>query len=212
MKKVEKILISLVIISFLLKYFQVAGYSILFILSIVFLSIIYIINGITFHNNVSFKELKTVKNPIHLIIGTISGQALSISLIGILFRIQFWPGDYVHVMLLVGTVILLFVLLSILIFFLQKKTKALLFSLIRNGSILLITGMLYFTKDWQLFSFFYPKNHALIESYKALENEPNNPILINRAHYQKVKNIIHPLEFKRYSKSLPFDSTGHPKK
>ncbi len=98
MKKAELYLLFTVFIGIILKIFEVPGNTILIILSLSSLSIIYFYFGILLFNDIRlkdiFKKISYKKTTAKSIIGSIGlGIALSTIVIGILFKIEIWPGS-----------------------------------------------------------------------------------------------------------------------
>ena len=97
MKKTEKTILIISIIAIFLNFFLVPGGSVLTVMSLSLLAIIYFCFGITLFTNIrladlfkteSLKDITTTK-----IFGVVAlGFTLSITVLGILFKLLSWPG------------------------------------------------------------------------------------------------------------------------
>jgi len=97
MKKVELILASIALLAFGLKLLSVTGGSILTVLSLSALAIIYFVLTFAIADNIKvayiFNKSSYAQSKFIRILGAIFlGFGLSITLIGILFKVQHWPG------------------------------------------------------------------------------------------------------------------------
>lgn len=119
MKQLEKFIVFGILISLILKFFLIAGGSLIFTLSITILACLYFPLGIAFFNEIKLKDISfsnVIKiNPILRIFESIFvGLGLGIICIGILFKLQDWPGSQLDIA---------FGLIVILIFFLYSVIK-----------------------------------------------------------------------------------------
>tara|TARA_R110002072_G_scaffold161119_1_gene312590 strand:- start:114 stop:695 length:582 start_codon:yes stop_codon:yes gene_type:complete len=98
MKKAESIFSVFILLGIILKLFDVPGNSIILILSFSSLAVIYFNFGFLFFNDIRlrdiFKRESYKKVTAKRTVGAIAtGIALSLILIGILFKIEIWPGS-----------------------------------------------------------------------------------------------------------------------
>ena len=124
MKKLEKILGIVILISLIMKFSFIMGGDILAILSISLLTLIYYPFGFAFFNQIrlrrvfkkdSYKGISGLR-----IIGAIGvGMGLSPICLGILFKLQHWPGSNINIAS--GLVTTLIVLIIALIKFSKSK-------------------------------------------------------------------------------------------
>ncbi len=124
MKKFEKILGIVILISLIMKFSFIIGGDILTILSISLLILIYYPFGFAFFNQIrlrrvfkkdSYKGISGLR-----IIGAIGvGMGLSAICLGILFKLQHWPGSNIN--LLAGLVTTMIVLIIALIKYYKCK-------------------------------------------------------------------------------------------
>ena len=91
--KTEKALLIVFIISLIFKLMHWPGAGVLMVLSLTFLALCYFPFGFYFFSDKNFKNQK-------IGISILFGWLLSIAIIGIEFKLMFWPGS--QVMLLVG--------------------------------------------------------------------------------------------------------------
>ncbi len=125
MNKLEKIVGVIVLIALILKLTMIPGGGILIVLSLSILSIIYFPFGFALFNQIeikrilkrdSYKGLSALR-----IVGAIGvGMALSLICIGILFKLQHWPGSTSN--LLTGLFTSLIVLIIALIRYFKTKS------------------------------------------------------------------------------------------
>ena len=124
MKTTEKILGIIIVLSLVLKIFNIPGNSVLFVFSVSFLVMIYFYLGFALFNEIPLKGIfkkKSYEN-IHglRIIGAVfSGMSLSMILAGILFKIQHWPGE--NTQLASGLVLSAIIILVALSKYIKRK-------------------------------------------------------------------------------------------
>jgi hypothetical protein len=110
--KTEKVLSIVFIISILFKIFHWPGGSMLLILSLMGLSFCYFPLGFVFFKT---KGMKNEKAGVSIVFGWL----LTVSIIGILFKLMYWPGA--AFMLIIGTMTSFF--LSIIAYVLYNKSE-----------------------------------------------------------------------------------------
>lgn len=175
MKRTEKILGILIVISLLMKLTFTTGGNVIFSLSMLILAAIYYPFGFAFFNEIRLKKIfdKNSYKGISALrmIGSIgAGIALSILCIGILFKIQYWKGSTVN--LSVGIVISVIVL--IIAFIQYSKSKSEFYTKIfKRIAILGVIGLLLFFIPSMTIRKFQYRNHP--EFIKAYENYIKNP-------------------------------------
>jgi len=124
MKRLEKILGLVIIIALIMKLTLIPGGSILTVISFSILSCIYYPFGFAFFNEIrliqilkkaSYKELSALR-----IVGSIGiGMGLAAICIGILFKLQHWPGANTN--LIAGLFTILIILIVALFRFVKNK-------------------------------------------------------------------------------------------
>jgi glucan phosphoethanolaminetransferase (alkaline phosphatase superfamily) len=177
MKKTEIIIAILSIIAFLLNLFLVPGGSVLTILMLSILSSIYFYFGFALFNNIRFRNIlkkESYKGISALqIIGAIgTGLAISLTLIGIMFKIMSWPGAYVN--LYVGIFASLVILIIGGLKFSKNKSDYYLKIFKRIG----ITGglalIIVISPRNTLLDFKYRNHHEYLNLLKQSMENPNN--------------------------------------
>lgn len=123
MKKLELILLSLYGVFLVLNALQLPGSSLLFILFSTSYSMFYFIAGFAIFNNISFAAFKNTKglksiSPKRAVASIAFGMAISVLILGVLFKVLIWPGW--QTMLINGLGILIF---AYLFSFLLAKNK-----------------------------------------------------------------------------------------
>ena len=123
MKILEKVLAALVLLSIIMKLSHLQGAGILFVVSVGLLADVYLLLGFALFNDISFKKIFKKKSyeglSILRIIGSVAaGYAFAVALIGILFKIQHYPGA--NLMLIVGFI---FTMLAVIISVIKYISK-----------------------------------------------------------------------------------------
>jgi len=177
MKKLEKILGIIAIITLVLHLNNVSGATLLMSLTFFTLTFIYFYLGFAFFNNIrlrditkkeSYKGVNTMK-----ILGAIfGGLTLSITLLGILFKLQFWPGA--SLLLIIGLSALLIVTIISLIKY--KVNKSHLYkNIIIRAAIIGICGIILLMSPSNILIEIKYRNHPeYIEAIKKLNQDPDN--------------------------------------
>jgi hypothetical protein len=176
MKQTEKILIVLSIVFLILNIFFIfPGGNMLFILTIMLLTFIYFFLGFALFNNIKFRKIIKKESYVNIsslkTLGAVSaGISLSITAIGILFKVMFWPGSYTN--LKFGIISL--IIITIISLVKNFKSKSDFYNKILKRSILFagIAIILIFISNQDLAEIKY-RNEP--EYAKALINVMNNP-------------------------------------
>ncbi len=184
MFKAEKILWALVVIAAVMWFFNVPGKGVLFTLILTSLSLLYYVLGFVVFNGIGFRQM-IGKDGLkglgwkRIVWGVLMGFCASLVCLGILFKIQFWPGS--ATMLMSG--IILFVICGIAgLVALGKNARAWLkTSLLRAGLMTAIAALMFVITDIHLVSIQYRNDPELAEAWKAALNNPDNPELWNKA-------------------------------
>ncbi|HRZ42067.1 MAG TPA: hypothetical protein P5228_05120 [Bacteroidales bacterium] len=205
MKKLEKILGLVIIIALLLKLVLIPGGSILTVISLTILACIYYPLGFAFFNGIrlraifkkdSYKGVSALR-----IIGAIGlGMGLAAICIGILFKLQHWPGGDTN--LIAGLVTTLIILIIALIKYLKSKSDyyKLIFSRIAIiggfGLILAILPESTITK-------IQFRNHPdYIKAYEDYLKNPQNEELRKKEDVEYHRATMSDEEFDMYMKYL----------
>ncbi len=145
MKRAEKILGLIFLLSFILKLIGLPWSGLLILLSLTFLSGLYFCLGFALFNDISFKKIFKKESyllisKIRIIGSVLLGIVLSIMTLGILFRVYFFYSGY-NIILLV-TLIQLFVILILCVAkFIKRKSdfyKRLIIRILIIGSFAIV--------------------------------------------------------------------------
>lgn len=177
MKKTETILGLLVFIGIGLKLAHINGANILLLFTLLTLSFIYYFFGFAIFNNISlrgifkrnsYKDTNALK-----IIGAIAcGISLSTTLIAILFKLQFWPGS--KMMLIIGLLSLLLILIISIVFYLIKKSVFYVNIFKRIAIYGTLGVILYLTPSDTMIDIIYRNDKEYAELFKKSLKEPLN--------------------------------------
>lgn len=126
MKILEKVLAALILLSIIMKLSHLQGASVLFVVSVGSLSNVYYFLSIGLFNDISFKKMFKKKSyegisTLRIIGSVAAGFAFSIAIIGILFKIQHYPGA--NMMLILGFASSLIVIVISVIKYVSKGSK-----------------------------------------------------------------------------------------
>jgi hypothetical protein len=190
MKKTELVLIGIAILALIMKMFHLPASGILTVLSLSSLSVIYMYLGFALFNNIRFRKIfkkETYKEiSTKRIIGGIgTGLALSVSLIGILFKFQSWPGASAN--LIMGIVTLSIVAIISLIK--MKKSEDDYYSNILKriaifGAICIFLFSIP-TKTWMEWK--YPNNPEYVKAVLDAKSDPENQQLWDKVDEEREK-------------------------
>ncbi len=201
MKKTEIIFGLLLLISFILRFFLVPGGVILSVFSLSILAFLYQVFGIVIFNNIKIRNLfkKESFSGVSAIqlVGSIGvGFGLSIVCIGILFKLQNWPGA--NFTTIIGLSIIIFLTLITFIEYLKSKRNY--FSRILKRVVLFgIFGFIFLSLNSMSITKIEYRNHP--DYLKALENYLNdttNDTLIQKMEYEYLKTFMSEEELKLY--------------
>lgn len=98
MRKLERILISLFIIGLILQIIPIAGGSLLIVLALSCLAIVYFMGGVLLFQGISLRDLikgntsGMMKDFKAIVLSIAAGFFCSVITVGIMFRVQAWPG------------------------------------------------------------------------------------------------------------------------
>lgn len=183
LKKIELYLTAISIAAFVLNLFLVPGSSILLVLSLSTLSMLYLYFSFALLNNVGLravfqqKALKGVN--IFKILGAILvGGAISIALIGVLFKLMHWP--MANLLILVA---LPFILISGAVYlFLFKKNKETYYKsiLIRIWLIGSLIFILFILPKDLILDFKYRNHPEYLEAYKDWREDKGDSVKIEK--------------------------------
>tara|TARA_Y100000768_G_C23813262_1_gene602841 strand:+ start:162 stop:800 length:639 start_codon:yes stop_codon:yes gene_type:complete len=177
MKKVELILGAISLISFILYFFFIQGSQITFLLSMLFLACLYFYLSFFFLNNLrlkdliqkdAFKGLSSMR-----IVGTIlMGIALSIIVIGIIFKLQGWPGAMAYFVIGLSGVLIALVVGGVR--YVQTKNSYYLPIFKRIALWGVLGGVFLFIPHTYWIELKYSDYPAYVEAYKAAYQDHGN--------------------------------------
>jgi hypothetical protein len=182
MKKTEIILIALYLLSIVLKFIPAPLSNILFILVSSILATIYMMVGTPVLNNLTIK--KTIEpqalQASQVISAMITSSAISVTLIGIMFYIQRWPGSTLFIFLgvfslLIGIVISFFII--------RNKFPTLFKNILIRSFIFGTLGLLcFFISTRQLVSIQYRNQPQIRDAYFDVFDHPGDSTYIQKLH------------------------------
>ena len=196
MKKFEFIVGLFAILGIILKVFHVPGGSILAALVFSTLSMFYYVFSFALFNGIRlrdiFKKVSYKDTNAKRIIGAVGlGWAISVIIIGVLFKLQFWAGaDF---QLLTGLVTIGVILLIAIIFYFRSKAeyyKRIFKRIAIYGGLGL---MLYLTPSSVFVDIYYRNNPDYAELFKKVLASPDNLELREQLEQMKTE--------KRYTES-----------
>jgi len=183
MKKIEIGIFIILALGLTLQIIQIPGSSIFYILGLGTLSLFYFYLSFGYFNKVGLRRLfkRNSYSGIgskEIILAVISGIALSILCIGCLFKLQFWPGADVN--LLVGLVLTALVLIPVSLITAKNQMrifKRALYRLVFFGAVGLF---LYLISSDKLVELYYWSKPEYAEVYKAWLKDQSNKNLLDK--------------------------------
>ncbi|WP_103071439.1 hypothetical protein [Aquimarina sediminis] len=192
MKKIEVVLILGAVLGILFFVLNYPFGAIITIISLLTLSCIYFYFGFALFNRVQFLDI--FKKSSFTGISTVSilgaigaGVALSIVLVGILFKIFRWP--FASQNLLIGGIMISVISIFSFVRFLKNGKRVYKEILVRSLLFGSICGVLLFQPNYLFIELKYSDYPDYIEALKKSEADPDNVILQNKEQeeYDKMK-------------------------
>lgn len=176
MKRTELILGLIALAAVILKLFTVTGSGILLVLSFTALAILYYFSFLLL-NDIRFRDIfkkKAYKHTtaLRIIISVVVGFAFAYTLMGALFKMQFYPGA--NILLGLGLITTSLVLVFSAISYFQKRTAFYRGVLTRIAVIGGLGLVLFFTKANTLVDVYYKNNPEYAELLKRSMADPDN--------------------------------------
>ena len=201
MKLAEKIIIVLALVGTLFKLFLVSGGGLIVVVSYTALSTLYFYFGFALFNNIRlrhvFKKESYVGVSSGRIIGGIAmGISFSICLIGMLFKVQYWPGE--GVMLMAGMFTGVLVLIPSIFKFLKNREEYYKKALVRGSVLVGISTILFLTPARTLVELQYRNHPRYIEAYIEYQKDPMNQELSDKLWIEYSRATMSPEEFKHF--------------
>ncbi|HCW06493.1 MAG TPA: hypothetical protein DGG95_03900 [Cytophagales bacterium] len=177
MKLIERIILLVFFLAILLKAGLFRGTRASLEISTLLLSMLYFYFGFALFNGIGFRAMFKKSSYAGVSVGKISGAialglALSSVLIGILFKLMFWPGANEMIMI-GGTGLLIILLVASVVMVIKKKSLDSFYKgIFLRGSVALIFALVFFfTSQKSLIRFFHRDNPTFAElMIKAMGN------------------------------------------
>jgi hypothetical protein len=193
MKIVEKVLIILAIVGYVLKLLLIPGGSMLFYYCLIILWWLYFLLVFAFFNGIRltalFKKDSYKDIPMLHILGSVfAGFALSVGVLGILFKLMTWPGAGIN--LFVGIIVCLTIIIIIAI---RRKDKYKVYYnglLIRLVAVTILCVALYFLPSITLIRMIYRNEPTYLEACERASQDPRNEQLQQQKE-QARQELIH---------------------
>jgi uncharacterized membrane protein len=169
------------------------------------LACIYYPLGFAFFNKIKIKEIFKKSSYSDLsalrVLGAIgAGTALSTICVGILFKLQRWPGSDIN--LLAGLILSLIVLIIAIIRFVKSKDLFYRQIFIRFSIIGIFGVLMYFTSTLSLVKIQYRQYPDYIKAYEEYSKNPTNIELQKKVDYEFNRATMSPKEFEYYESKI----------
>jgi hypothetical protein len=210
MKKTEKILIGLVIISILMKYLFIPGSGTLYIFSMGVLSSMYFYFGFLLFNDIRLRNIFKREayqgiSTWRIFGGIATGLALSIVFIGMLFKGQHWPGASFN--LIVGIVLSL--VIGVIVIIKYGKDQSLYYkNILVRISISVLIGIVLVAISERTFVELRFRNHPkYIEAYDELQEDKSNNKLRDKTWIEYNRATMDSIAFEYFMKHdfIPYE-------
>ncbi|MDF2454077.1 MAG: hypothetical protein K0R51_70 [Cytophagaceae bacterium] len=177
--KVEKIILGVVALALVFKFMHFAGANMILVVSLSTLAMVYFGGGFWFAKGKDEQKRTGL--------AVIAGMAFSITCMGILFRLLYWPGGKAMLML---PALALPILLAVIFYLKGKENQAL-----ETDKKLLIRVVVFAVLA---ISFYTVSNRALLTI-----QYPNDPevVRIKSNHFDHPENEAYTKEYEEYRKS-----------
>lgn len=201
MKFLEKVMAVLIVIALFFKFFFIPGGGIIFTLSLTLLAILYYPFGVFLFTGIGFRKMfrKTSYQGISAwrIVGAIAaGFAFSTLSLGILFKIQLWPGA--GVMLLSGLAFSLVVLIVAVAKF-TRQQEAFYREIIARSLVFGLVGLLlYSLGPYGLERFQYRNHPQYLEALDRYLENPEDEALREQLRMEEMKVTMTEEEIEYY--------------
>ncbi|MDP2387821.1 MAG: hypothetical protein Q8M29_15720 [Bacteroidota bacterium] len=171
MKLLEKIFLLCITLCFVLRIFFVPGFIAFSFFSLFTTALLYLTAGFWLFN---YKDKKSgvIQNNIGLSIG--SGIVFFIALIGIAFKLMFWPGAFVFLAL--SCLLLVGLLIAGIMLHQNSKGRKKYYKLliIRYASVLVFCITLIFFNGNNIYRFFHRNDPVLIQKWEYMRSNPDD--------------------------------------
>tara|TARA_Y100000590_G_C15293588_1_gene853526 strand:- start:68 stop:649 length:582 start_codon:yes stop_codon:yes gene_type:complete len=190
MKKLELLLSTIAVIAFVLFMLLVPKSTLILVLSMLLLSMIYFYLSVALFNGVPTKKVfkkssYTSFSKSSIVISILTGVALSFTLVGIIFKLLFWPGAEINLM--IG-------LTGLLIASLTGTTKLFMTRDSFYGNILkrtvtygLVAFIIYLLPEFTLLEYRFRDYPDYVEAYKKAIKNPRDMELWDEVNKEREK-------------------------
>ena len=190
MKKAEIVIVVLCITAVILNFMLVPGGVLFTVLTFMLLSILYFNLGFALFNGIRlrniFKKESYVGIKASRMIGCIgTGMALSLLIVGLLFKLLSWPGSFVNLM--AGLFFVAVVLIISIIKLVTSKSSFYKWIIIRCVVLFTIGFICINLRPYAIMDFKYRNHPAFLAAFKAREADPGNPELEEKLEAERMR-------------------------
>jgi hypothetical protein len=190
MRKAEIIIIALCIVSVILNFMLVPGGVLFTLITLLALSTLYFYLGFALFNGIRLRKIFKKESYAGInalrIVGCIgTGMALSLLVIGLLFKLLAWPGSFIN--LLAGLFFVTVVLIISIIKFIMTKSSFYKLIIIRCAIFFIIGFIFINLRPYAIMDYKYKDFPAYLKAFKAHEADPMNPELQQKLEEERIK-------------------------
>jgi len=204
MNKLEKILGLIFLIAIILKLTLLPGGGILATISLMILANLYFLFGFALFNQIELKNILkgdsyTGISNLRIFGAFVTGTALSILCVGVLFKLQHWPGSKPNIIVgLISSVIILIV--SIIKYY---KSKEVIYSkIILRLTIIGGISLFFLTvSDYSIVKFQFRNHPNYIKAFELYQTNPKNDSLQNNLYDEYLRATMSKEDYEFYIKS-----------
>ena len=203
MKKLEKILVFIMLIALVMKLYLMPGGSSISEISMVLLSLIYFPFGFAFLNQIPMRKIFSKdaykeQTTIRLICAIGVGISLSAICIGILFKLNSWPGSNRYI--IVG-LLTLFIIQGVALFRKIKLKQKIYSFMVRRIAILSILGIIFLIlPDLPIERIRFGNHPDYIKACEDYLNHPQDAVMKEKEQFEYIKATSSKEDFEMYLK------------
>ncbi len=208
MKKLEAILCVLILTGLILKFALIPGAGTITTFSLLLLGTFYYLFGFALFNKIGFRQIfkrDSYKdtNALRIIGAVLTGWAVSIIFIGVLFTVQHYPGAAFF--LYCGLVCIILIFIVALIRYLKSKEEYYI-RIFKYLAVSAVIGLLFlFVPESSVIELQYRNHPEYIEAYKDLKADPQNEELKKKEKTEYRRATMTKEEFEYYEKGKEKD-------
>lgn len=201
MKVIEWVLLFLFLIGLTMKFSLIPGGSVLIIFSLTILSFLYCWLSFFFLNNIRLREVFKKSaykgiGPKRWIYVVVSGMSVSILILGIIFKLMFWPGG--EIIVCMGAILSLFIFILALLKFGDTKERFYKKIILRFFPYVFVGGTLVFMSNVDIVKLQY-RNHPLyIQAYIDYNKDLDNKAKFDKMELERDRATMLPEEFQHF--------------